>query len=136
MSERALRAMSIARLLTAAKDHLAGGARWGKRFFGRDANGVELGDDVASYDRAVAMCADGACRKAVASAHALPLYEETTAALATAIRGEDTRDPAYIWQFNDDLTTKYDDVALAFDIAIADQCKIVREEAEKQKDSP
>lgn len=133
MTERRQTAAKVVRLLTEAKANIADRLNWAKRMFGFSFRLGEIAAQagIGAFAHADKMCLDGACMKAAAVNHLEDIYPQARAALARSITGNLSNDEANIWMFNDYSGTTHDDALSALDLAIEDQCKIVREEAAK-----
>ena len=107
MSERQVKAAEVVKVLTEAKKRIATPDKWCRG---------------SMHQSGGKSCAIGAIHKV--AHHSTPLWVPALHALEEAC-GE--WPPSY----NDRRSTKHADVLAKFDLAIEQQCKIVREEAEK-----
>lgn len=134
MTERGARAAEIVQILTAARATISNPENWIKEaFWGRDYGAPiasSFTDVVSDYEGATRFCALGAIRRnnprGIGSAH---LEAEQALALASPNAGFSHEESVY--EFNDMEHTTHADILAMFDLAIENQCRIVREEAEK-----
>lgn len=122
MSERGAKAAEVVQVLTAARQTISKRENWMK---GEFCNKGHRGGCANDYEISDQFCAIGAVRKANRGLMHLPAEK----AISMAVAG--TEETFFTPMFNDSPTTGHQDVLAKFDLAIEQQCKIVREEAEK-----
>jgi len=137
MSERQVKAAEVVKVLTEAKRTISDPRSWIKDHFafGYSDGDEELSEDAeyeeARYLGSQRFCALGAIRRNNPRRVGQP-HEEAEQALGecSPIPAKHTYETR-VYAFNDSPETRHEDVLALFDLAIEQQCKIVREEAEK-----
>lgn len=140
MSERGAKAAEVVQVLTAARQTISDPKHWVKEAFcsGGDSESVDVLDygDFAEgervrYTKATNFCALGAIRRNNVRAIGFS-HEEAEHALAAFSPCKGSDDAVSVYGYNDAPRTTHADILALFDLAIEQQCKIVREEAEKE----
>ena len=125
MTERRVKAAKAVQDLTEAKDVIQNPSNWMKN---KMCNGGDNGAGDCDYDMSDRFCSLDAIRKV--RRHGWMEAQDALSAAAPRPK-HSSPDPYYVAAFNDEPSTTHADVMALFDLAIEEQCKIVREEAAK-----
>lgn len=134
MSERQVKAAEVVKVLTEARQIISAPRNWTKGHWRvYDEDKFCPASEEEAYLVSDKFCSLGAIYRRNPNKIG-EIYEPAVEALASVVphRFYDSHDKrATVFSFNDSASTSHEEVLAAFDKAIEQQCKIVREEAEK-----